>query len=141
MNFCFACRMIRIYGQNRFRWKKQQNSNRAVRWIPPQHLPAYPKFSLSPSEIHAIIDEKILPYIDVVEPDEIIAGICRDPNDEKFLTAAQAGNASHLISGDRDLLVLQTFRGIKIVTPQEFQAASDVMKPVDMNSAPHIIPL
>jgi uncharacterized protein len=30
---------------------------------------------------------------------------------------AIAGGASHLISGDRDLLALDPFRGIRIVTP------------------------
>ncbi len=45
---------------------------------------------------------------------------CRDPKDDKFLELAVSGNASHIISGDADLLVLHPFRGIAIVTPHAF---------------------
>ena len=45
---------------------------------------------------------------------------CRDAKDDKFLELAVSGNASHLISGDEDLLVLNPFRGVSIVTPRQF---------------------
>ena len=48
---------------------------------------------------------------------------CRDPKDDKFLELAVSGNASHIISGDRDLLALHPFRGISILTPAAFLAA------------------
>jgi putative PIN family toxin of toxin-antitoxin system len=54
-----------------------------------------------------------------VEVSEVIAE-CRDPTDDKFLELAVSGNASHILSGDADLLVLHPFRGIAIVTPQAF---------------------
>lgn len=44
---------------------------------------------------------------------------CRDPKDNKFLELALSGNANCIVSGDRDLL-LHPFRGIPILTPQEF---------------------
>lgn len=47
---------------------------------------------------------------------------CRDPKDNKFLEAAVSGAASHIITGDADLLVLDPFRGVSIVTPQVFLA-------------------
>lgn len=47
---------------------------------------------------------------------------CRDPRDNKFLELAVSGQASYLISGDQDLLTLNPFRGIPIVTPQAFLA-------------------
>jgi putative PIN family toxin of toxin-antitoxin system len=47
---------------------------------------------------------------------------CRDAKDNKFLELAVSGKASHIISGDTDLLVLHPFRGIVIVTPQAFLA-------------------
>jgi len=46
--------------------------------------------------------------------------ICRDPKDNKFLDAAVSGNASHIITGDDDLLVLNPFMKIQIVTPKNF---------------------
>lgn len=45
---------------------------------------------------------------------------CRDPKDDKFLDLAVGGNASLVITGDDDLLTLNPFRGIPIVTPSEF---------------------
>ena len=45
---------------------------------------------------------------------------CRDPKDNKFLDLALSGNAICIVSGDKDLLVLHPFRGIPILTPQQF---------------------
>lgn len=45
---------------------------------------------------------------------------CRDPKDNKFLELAVAANASCIVSGDNDLLVLHPFRGIPIVNPVDF---------------------
>jgi putative PIN family toxin of toxin-antitoxin system len=45
---------------------------------------------------------------------------CRDPKDNKFLELAVSGRATHLVSGDADLLTLHPFRGVTIVTPQAF---------------------
>jgi putative PIN family toxin of toxin-antitoxin system len=45
---------------------------------------------------------------------------CRDPKDDKFLELAVSGNATHLVTGDMDLLVLHPFRGIAIINPSQF---------------------
>lgn len=61
-------------------------------------------------------------FLDVAEViivSEEIA-VCRDARDDKFLSLAVSGNASHVVSGDRDLLALHALRGIAIVTPQVF---------------------
>jgi putative PIN family toxin of toxin-antitoxin system len=49
--------------------------------------------------------------------------VCRDPKDDKFLELAVCGNASFLVTGDQDLLVLHPFHGISILTPAQFLAA------------------
>ena len=46
--------------------------------------------------------------------------VCRDPKDNKFLELAVNGNTSHLITGDEDLLTLNPFQGISILTPNQF---------------------
>ena len=43
--------------------------------------------------------------------------VCRDPRDDKFLEVALAGEAAAIISGDKDLLVLNPWHGIPILTP------------------------
>jgi len=45
---------------------------------------------------------------------------CRDAKDDKFLELAVNGRAEVIVSGDADLLVLNPFRGIPIVTPAVF---------------------
>lgn len=55
------------------------------------------------------------------EPVEKIR-VCRDPGDDKYLELAVSGNAKFLISGDKDLLVLNPFRDISILTPDQFLA-------------------
>ncbi len=47
--------------------------------------------------------------------DEVHA--CRDPKDDQILELAVNGNATTVVTGDDDLLVLNPFRGIPIVTP------------------------
>jgi hypothetical protein len=46
--------------------------------------------------------------------------ICRDAKDDKFLELAVNGDAELLVSGDQDLLILNPFLGISIVTVKEF---------------------
>jgi uncharacterized protein len=45
---------------------------------------------------------------------------CRDPMDNKFLALALASEADALVSSDEDLLILNPWRGIPIMTPTEF---------------------
>jgi len=45
---------------------------------------------------------------------------CRDPDDNKYLDCAIDGGAEYLVSGDRDLLDLKSFRDVAIVSPRTF---------------------
>lgn len=58
---------------------------------------------------------------DLVEVDIAITD-CRDPKDNKFLELAVSGQATHLVTGDRDLLVLHPYRSTTILTPRQFLA-------------------
>lgn len=42
--------------------------------------------------------------------------VCRDPDDDAVLACAKAAQVDWIVSGDQDLLVLQRFEGIPIVT-------------------------
>ena len=57
-----------------------------------------------------------------VDPVEAIR-VCRDPKDDKFLEAAVAGKADTVVTGDKDLLVLDPFRRVRIYTPAIFLAS------------------
>ena len=56
----------------------------------------------------------------VVEPDEEVQVIERDPSDNSYLECAVAGRAQYLVSGDGHLLDLKEYRGIQILAPREF---------------------
>jgi putative PIN family toxin of toxin-antitoxin system len=49
---------------------------------------------------------------------------CRDPTDDKFLELAVNGRADLILSGDADLLMLNPFRSIPIVSPATFVQAA-----------------
>jgi putative PIN family toxin of toxin-antitoxin system len=55
---------------------------------------------------------------------------CRDPKDNMFLELAVDGRASHLITGDADLLCLNPFRSVAVLTPQAFLEFSLPPRPV-----------
>ena len=56
----------------------------------------------------------------LVEPAEQIAFIREDPDDDRVLECAVAAKANCIVSGDRHLLKLGSFRGIKILTVRQF---------------------
>lgn len=60
---------------------------------------------------------------EVVVPAPLPAPVSRDPDDDLVLATALAGEASFIASGDRDLLVLGTFRDIRILTAADVLAA------------------
>jgi uncharacterized protein len=61
----------------------------------------------------------------IVEPKEKIAIVKDDPKDDIFIETAIAGNADNIVSQDNHLLKLKEFRGIKIITPEEFNKICD----------------
>ena len=50
---------------------------------------------------------------------------CRDPDDDAILELAINGNAVTIITGDPDLLVLNPFRGVQILSPADFLRQTD----------------
>ena len=49
--------------------------------------------------------------------------VCRDPSDDHVLELAVSGDATYIATGDADLLVLNPFRGVQILTPADFLEA------------------
>lgn len=45
--------------------------------------------------------------------------VCRDAKDNQILELAVSGDAMFVVTGDNDLLALNPFRGIQIVTPSQ----------------------
>ena len=85
----------------------------------------YSKFSLSKSEIQGILQQEILPFFEVVERVDPVAGVCRDPDDDKFLACAVSAKVAFLVSGDKDLCSLRKFGPVRILTPDQLLAMLD----------------
>lgn len=56
----------------------------------------------------------------VLDPDVNVREIHDDPDDDVFLECAVAGGVDYLVSGNDHVLDVETFRGVEIVTPDEF---------------------
>lgn len=79
-----------------------------------------PKFDryLSKPVRDAFLAKLVLKSLQIEISEPITAS--RDPKDDMFLELAIAGQASCIVSGDADLLVLNPFRSIPILSPREF---------------------
>jgi len=54
---------------------------------------------------------------------QVVRG-CRDPKDNKILEVALNGRADVIITGDQDLLAMNPWRGIAIVSPRDYLAGT-----------------
>jgi putative PIN family toxin of toxin-antitoxin system len=69
--------------------------------------------------------ERLAAVEEVRQNSRLITGVvtiaaCRDPDDDKFLSLADTVHADCIISHDKDLLIMNPFKGIPIVTPLQF---------------------
>ena len=61
----------------------------------------------------------------VVKPAKLARAVCRDPDDDVVLATAKAAQDDCILTGDRDLLVLERFEGIAILSPRAFVESMD----------------
>ena len=79
-------------------------------------------------QVFHIVDERIARLVEVLREDALLVpgnadvrgAVPADPSDEMFLAAAVDGDADVVVSGDKDLLDLESFRGIVILTARQF---------------------
>lgn len=71
----------------------------------------------SPGERAAAVDDLRAAGVFIEAAVEV--RLCRDPDDDMFLSLAKAAGARMLVSGDNDLLSLRRFEDIPILTPRE----------------------
>jgi uncharacterized protein len=56
----------------------------------------------------------------LVTPVPLEEPACRDTDDEVVLATARAGECAAMVTGDQDLLILDPFHGIRVLTPSAF---------------------
>ena len=80
----------------------------------------YEDFSgVSYSRIEEIIKD-ILSYSSVISAGDITVRGLRDIKDTKIIACAISAKADYIITGDKDLLILKEYKGIKIISPRVF---------------------
>ena len=84
-----------------------------------------PKFDFISVEYKNEFLLSFLQICDLVEPKEKLKVVKPDPKDDIVLECALAGKSNYIISGDKHLLDLKDFRGIKILTPKDFLSLID----------------
>jgi hypothetical protein len=81
--------------------------------------PAVRKCIRGPIDANQWLDS-ILLLADLVEDGNLPSPGSRDPDNDKYLHAARTGRAAVVVSGDRHLLELVDYDGIRILRPRDF---------------------
>ncbi|MBO4440086.1 MAG: putative toxin-antitoxin system toxin component, PIN family [Spirochaetaceae bacterium] len=63
--------------------------------------------------------QKIIEKSTIIEPKHKIS-ICRDSDDDKFISCALEGKCLYIVSGDNDLLSLGKIENVEIITVSDF---------------------
>jgi putative PIN family toxin of toxin-antitoxin system len=62
----------------------------------------------------------IIQNAELVQPSDLPESVSTDPDDDKFLACALAGDSTTIVSGDSDLLNVSGYCGIRVLTPKAF---------------------
>jgi putative PIN family toxin of toxin-antitoxin system len=57
---------------------------------------------------------------ELFKADRLPTPVCEDPDDDKFLSCALVSKTKVIVSGDKHLLKVSNFLGIRIMTPRQF---------------------
>jgi len=77
----------------------------------------YPKIA----RFHRWPRPRVEEFVAEMTPGDLRLDIVRDdPSDNRYLECAVEGMADYLVSGDQDLLEVQEYAGVLIVTPKTF---------------------
>lgn len=79
------------------------------------------KFGWESTRVYAAL-AALAKFTTVEIPRTEVNAVAADPSDNPVLECALAAQAHVIVSGDRHLRKLRTFRGISILTPREFLA-------------------
>jgi len=77
------------------------------------------KFPLSHEAMNSIINTVKKQFIEG-KTANTIEKISRDPKDDQILADAVINDIDIIITGDKDLLVFKKYKGIKIISPQDY---------------------
>lgn len=79
------------------------------------------KFRLSDKEVDLFASILTEAADETYLPTGTVSGVCRDPDDDIILACAAETKSDFLVTGDNDLLVLESYRGTRIIGPRNFE--------------------
>jgi len=87
------------------------------------HVLSYPRIAerlqLDDAELGAVV-AGLLARAEVTPGQLHLPGVTRDAKDDAVVACAVEGQADYIVSGDRDLLALGEYQGIRVITPRQF---------------------
>ncbi len=79
------------------------------------------KFQWQKADIERVL-EQIRAFANHVTPAESFKVVHRDPDDDAILECAASARSDYLITGDKDMLEVQSHLGTRIIRPADFLA-------------------
>jgi len=77
------------------------------------------KFKIEPTDVDDII-QLIKDRATILEPINKLPNVCRDKDDNNILQLSEYAKANYIITGDKDLLILNSFNETIILNPRTF---------------------
>jgi putative PIN family toxin of toxin-antitoxin system len=74
----------------------------------------FPAIDLRPMIDLVTVTAKLCPDEELGEP------VCDDPDDDKFIACALVSKSKLIVSGDKHLLKVSGYRGVRVLKPREF---------------------
>lgn len=117
--------VLRPQSQANIALKKAQNLGILLvspgTWLELETVLARPKFNryITPEERQTFLLD-FSQTVELILTDSFTTKECRDPKDNQYLELAINGQAECLITGDQDLLILNSFQDILILSIGEF---------------------
>lgn len=81
------------------------------------------KFRWAPANAKQIRAE-IERFANVITPSESLTVVKADPDDDRIVECAAAARSDYIVTGDKHLLMLRSYRGTRIAKAAEFLALS-----------------
>lgn len=80
------------------------------------------KFGWRQPDVRSVLESYLVDATFVTLRGDVV-GICRDPKDDMIFECAVLAKANFIVSGDKDLLVIGEYKGIRVVTARQYLSA------------------
>lgn len=93
--------------------------------VSPEIIEEYTRVGKELSQDHSGVDvgpilDLIVTTSEICLPSPLPQPVCRDASDDKFIACALSAKADYIVSGDKDLVTIGDYGGIRVVKPKEF---------------------